>query len=209
MGKITKEETANTLSHALGVLMSLPITLILLSDNASRSWQSTFALCVFCASVLCMYLASSVYHLAKPGRLKRFLRYIDHINIYVLIAASYTPILLIAVGGTLGWAFFGAMWLLALIGTFYKVFFLGKQPRLSLALYLLMGWAGLFIAVPVWHALPAMSLWMLLAEGLSYTTGTYFFARDTTHPYYHALWHLFVLGGTLFHFLSLHYLLLA
>ena len=102
-------------------------------------WETRFAAIIFSISVLFMYTASTVYHWTPPGKAKKILRYFDHINIYVLIAASYTPILIVSVGGVLGWIMFAIMWILVLAGSFYKIFFLGKYPRLSLFIYLIMG----------------------------------------------------------------------
>jgi len=154
-----------------------------------------------------MYASSTVYHWTLPGKLKNYLRYFDHISIYVLIAASYTPVLICGVGGETGWVMFCILWGFVIFGAFYKIFFLGKYPRVSLGIYLAMGWSGLFIARPVWNSLPTVALWFLFAEGLFYTIGSYFFARDLKHAYYHAVWHLFVLCGTLSHFAAMWYFL--
>ncbi|SRR5574344_507892 len=205
--KHTREELLNTLTHLGGTLLMPVVLVLLLHQTKSSMWQYTFSILVFSISAILMYASSTIYHWALPGRLKRILRYFDHINIYILIAASYTPILLCAVGGTTGWVMFGVMWGIALLGTFYKIFFLGKYPRLSLGIYLTMGWSGVFVVKPVWDSLPATALWCLLAEGFFYTMGSYFFSRDGKHKYYHAIWHLFVLGGTLSHFAAVWFFL--
>lgn len=205
--KRTREELFNTLTHLGGTLLMPLVLIILLHQTKSSTWQYTFSILVFSISAILMYASSTMYHWAMPGKVKRILRYFDHINIYVLIAASYTPILLCAVGGTIGWVMFGFLWVIVLLGTFYKILFLGKYPRLSLGIYLIMGWSGIMIIKSVWNSLSAPALWCLLAEGLFYTIGSYFFARDCQHKYYHAIWHLFVLGGTLSHFAAVWFFL--
>ena len=195
----TKEEIANTLTHFAGVLIGLSTSWILIIKSFLNDWQSQFAAIIFSISVLFMYTASTIYHWTPPGKAKKILRYFDHINIYILIAASYTPIMLCSVGGTLGWVMFGIIWSLVLAGTFYKIFFLGKYPKLSLALYLLMGWMVVMIAKPLYDSMPLLALIFIVCEGLAYTSGTFFYANDKKYPYFHAVWHIFVLMGTIFH----------
>ncbi|MEG0948243.1 MAG: hemolysin III family protein [Bacteroidales bacterium] len=199
MLKQTKEEIANTLTHLAGIGVAFGAGGLLIAKGMTSSRQSLLGVIIFSVGMLLMYSASTIYHWTLPGKWKQTLRYLDHINIYVLIAASYTPILLCSIGGVLGWSVFAAMWGMALIGAFYKIFFLGKYPRLSLAIYLTMGWSVVFIAKSVWQNMPTIALWCILIEGISYTIGTYFYSRDTSTPYYHAVWHLFVLGGTASH----------
>ncbi|MGL4293746.1 MAG: PAQR family membrane homeostasis protein TrhA [Bacteroidales bacterium] len=197
--KQSKEEIANTFTHFSGMIFSLIFGILLIGKSIGSSWVSLLAALVFSVSVFLMYSASAIYHWVLPGKLKMNLRYLDHINIYFLIAASYTPILLCAIGGGLGWSVFVFLWVVALAGCVYKFFFLGKFPRLSLSIYLLMGWSVLFIAKPVWQNLSESVLLLILSEGLFYTIGTYFYSKDRVYPYYHAIWHLFVLLGTLMH----------
>lgn len=199
--KNSKEEITNSLTHLAGVLMAPVMLVLLLVTMSPEGRYKLFAAIVFCSGVFLLYMASAFYHWALPGRLKNVLRYIDHINIYVLIAASYTPILVCSVGGVLGWTMFGVLWGFAVLGALYKVFFLHRWPKLSLGLYLLMGWSCVFIAVPVWQNVPKSALPMILAEGIIYTSGSYFFMHDSRH-YYHAYWHGFVLMGTICHFVA-------
>lgn len=145
-----------------------------------------------------MYLSSSLYHWVKPGMAKDVLRRLDHISIYVMIACSYTPICVGVVGGWVGWTLFGVLWAIVIAGTFYKIFAFGKYPKLSLAIYLVMGWSALLVAPQVFNRLSAMALTFLLAEGLFYTAGTYFFSHDDRR-YFHAIWHIFVLLGSIAH----------
>lgn len=149
-----------------------------------------------------MFLSSTIYHWLPEGRARNILRRCDHISIYVMIACSYTPICIAVVGGWLGWLIFGILWAVVIGGTIYKIIALGKYPRLSLALYLIMGWSGVFIVKPVYDGLTPASMILILAEGLLYTVGTYFFAKDTKR-HYHAIWHIFVLLGAAAHWTAI------
>ena len=115
-----------------------------------------------------------------------------------MIACSYTPICIAVVGGWIGWVTFGLLWAVVIAGTVYKIVAMGKYPRLSLALYLVMGWSIVFIAKPVFESLSVLSMFLIFAEGLLYTAGTYFFTKDSK-PHFHAIWHVFVLLGAIAH----------
>ena len=200
--KQTKAEIANTITHGLGIFLAFSGAIALIMKNIGEEWQTIFSMIIFSAGLILMYCASTVYHLVLPGKVKKILRVFDHINIYILIAASYTPILLTSVKGALGWWMFGILWFTALLGTFYKIFLLGRYPKLSLAIYLIMGWSVIFIARPVWLAVPLSAILWIAAEGIFYTVGTYFYSNDDKHQYYHAIWHLFVLAGSISHFIA-------
>ena len=192
-----KTELGNTWTHLAGAIFALSsIWLVWLA--ADVSWQMAFGVICFIVGMFFMFLSSTVYHWVREGRVKNILRKFDHISIYVMIACSYTPILIGVVGGWLGWTVFAFQWLVVIGGIFYKIYAIGRWPRLSLAIYLIMGWSIIFIAEPVIKALKPATLWLLLAEGIAYTAGTYFFAHDE-RPHYHAIWHVFVLLGALAH----------
>lgn len=192
-----KGELGNTWTHLGGAVFALSsIWLVWLA--ADISWQMAFGVICFLSGMFFMFLSSTVYHWVREGRVKRALRKCDHISIYVMIACSYTPILIGVVGGWLGWTVFALQWIVVIIGAIYKITSLGRWPRLSLAIYLVMGWSIIFIAKPVLKALNPLTLWLLLAEGIAYTAGTYFFAHDSK-PHYHAIWHVFVLLGAIAH----------
>jgi len=192
-----KSESGNTWTHLGGALFALSsIWLVWLA--ADVSWQMAFGVICFLSGMFFMFLSSTVYHWVREGRVKRALRKCDHISIYVMIACSYTPILIGVVGGWQGWLVFVLQWIVVIVGAIYKITSLGRWPRLSLAIYLIMGWSILFIAEPVIKALKPATLWLLLAEGTAYTAGTYFFAHDK-RPHYHAIWHIFVLLGAIAH----------
>lgn len=203
-----KAELANTWTHAI----SLGLFCIMAFFLIRKGWEHgsivlNFSLITFCVCEILMFLSSTLYHMVKDEETKRKLRYFDHCAIYVSIAGSYTPILLWTIGHTLGNVCFIIIWVLALSGIFYKIIALGKQPKLSLALYLAMGWLVVFIAKPVFEAFPAISLWFLLAEGICFSLGTYFFWKDNEHTYYHAIWHIFIYSGCLSHWLVLWFLI--
>lgn len=192
-----KTELGNTWTHLAGAIFALSsIWLVWLA--ADVSWQMAFGVVCFIVGMFFMFLSSTVYHWVREGKVKRALRKCDHISIFVMIACSYTPILIGVVGGWLGWTVFAVQWLIVIIGAIYKITSLGRWPRLSLAIYLIMGWSIIFIAEPVIKTLKPATLWLLLAEGIAYTAGTYFFAHDEK-PHYHAIWHVFVLLGAIAH----------
>ena len=192
-----KTELGNTWTHLAGAIFALSsIWLVWLA--ADVSWQMAFGVICFIVGMFFMFLSSTAYHWVREGKVKDVLRKFDHISIYVMIACSYTPILIGVVGGWLGWTVFAFQWLVVIGGIFYKIYAIGRWPRLSLAIYLIMGWSIVLIAEPVIKLLTPVTLWLLLAEGIAYTAGTYFFAHDE-RPYYHAIWHVFVLLGALAH----------
>lgn len=197
---ISHEEVANTLTHLVGVILAPVMLALFLLTTPVESWKVLLSVIVFCSGVLSLYTSSTIYHLVVNSRIKRILRYFDHINIYVLIAASYTPVLLCGLGGTLGWVMLAVEWALVLAGGVFKVCCLGRYPKVSLLLYLLMGWSVVGIAKPIWECLPSVSLALLAVEGALYTVGAYFYAKDEEHRYFHAVWHVFVLAGTVAHF---------
>lgn len=193
----SKDESGNTWTHLGGAVFALSsIWLVWLA--ADVSWQMVFGVICFLFGMFFMFLSSTAYHWARGERLKQALRKCDHISIYVMIACSYTPILIGVVGGWLGWLVFALQWLVVIVGAVYKIVALGRWPRLSLAVYLIMGWSIVLVAEPVMRLLTPMTMLLLLAEGIAYTAGTYFFAHDD-RPHYHAIWHVFVLLGAIAH----------
>ena len=200
------EERFNTLTHLAGVVFTLIAAWFILRLSYQARWKNAFGTTFFTCGMLLMYAASTLYHWWMPGRGKRCLRVLDHISIYVMIAASYTPICIGVVGGAVGWTVFGILWGVALGGAVYKIAALGRWPRLSLLLYLVMGWTFVFIAEPVCTRISTPALICLLFEGLFYTSGTYFFAHDSRR-FYHGIWHIFVLLGSVSHWLAILFIL--
>ena len=200
------EERFNTLTHLAGVVFTLVAAWFILRLGYRAGWKNAFGTTFFTFGMLLMYAASTLYHWWMPGRGKRCLRVLDHISIYVMIAASYTPICIGVVGGAVGWTVFGILWGVALGGAVYKIAAMGRWPRLSLLLYLVMGWTFVFIAEPVCTRISTAALICLLFEGLFYTSGTYFFAHDSRR-FYHGIWHIFVLLGSVSHWLAILFIL--
>lgn len=157
---------------------------------------------IFCATVLLLYLTSTLYHGLPVGRAKRVFRVLDHSSIYLLIAGTYTPFTLGVLRGTWGWILFGTVWVLATLGIILKVLDKAAHPIISTSLYLFMGWIVVIAADPLIAKVSSAGLLWLLAGGLSYTAGVAFFALDSRLRYGHLIWHLFVLGGTICHYFA-------
>lgn len=193
----TKNEQGNTWTHLAGAVFALS-SIWMVWPAVHTSWQMAFGVIFFISGMFMMFLSSTVYHWVHPGIAKRILRIFDHISIYVMIACSYTPICVGVIGGWMGWLVFGLMWFVALVGTVVKIFAIGKNPRLSLAIYLIMGWSVLLIFPTVLERLSTLSMIFLVCEGIFYTSGTYFYAHDS-RPHFHTIWHVFVLLGAISH----------
>ena len=198
-----REEFFNVLTHGLGVILGLCGT-VYLSGLALKhhSALALVAAVIFGISLVLLYAASTLYHLISKEEYKPLLRLLDHISIYILIAGTYTPFMLIGIGGSIGWWGFGVIWLVALSGVVYKLFFRYKYPRLSLVFYLSMGWLVILVIEPMIDSLSLSVLLLIAAGGGCYTAGTFFY-RQKSKLYYHTIWHVFVLGGSLFHYLAI------
>lgn len=203
LSRRSREEIFNTLTHLAGVVFTLSVAWVIIRYGYRQNWQHAFGVTFFTSGMLLMYACSTLYHWWLPGKTKSVLRIFDHCGIYVMIAASYTPICIGVVGGALGWTVFGLLWAVVVAGIIYKVKALGRYPKLSLSLYLAMGWSVVFIAEPVVSKLSLPSLLWILAEGIFYTGGTYFFAHDDRR-YYHGIWHIFVLLGSVSHWAAVY-----
>jgi hemolysin III len=199
---LPREEVANSLSHGLGLLAAVAATPILVVGAVRDGGASAVVgSSVFAASMIVLYLTSTWYHAAPLGRLKDRLQRLDHAAIYLLIAGSYTPFTLGVLGGAWGWTLFGLVWGTAVIGVLAKLIVGVRYPRVSTAMYLVMGWLVLIAIGPLVAAMPPRGLWWLVAGGLLYTAGVAFFAARTMR-YGHLAWHLFVLGGSVCHFFA-------
>lgn len=199
--KLFREEASNHWTHLIGVIFALSC-IWTVWPAATIGWQWMMGVIFYIAGMFLMFLSSTIYHWMPEGRARSILRKCDHISIYVMIACSYTPICIAVVGGWLGWLVFGIMWAIVVAGTVYKIIAIDRYPRLSLALYLIMGWSVLFIAKPVFEQISAWAITCIVLEGLFYTTGTYFFAKDY-HRHFHAIWHIFVLLGAASHWTAI------
>lgn len=194
-----KEEQWNVITHALGVVLAVVALVVLLVFNSERSPYSILAILLYTLSLFFLYTASTLYHWFTSEKLKRLFRKLDHIGIYYLIAGTYTPVALISLWKVSGWRIFIIVWSIALAGTLLKVFLTGKLEKLSLLLYLGMGWLIVFDFNSLWNVQSGLGITLLALGGAFYTLGTIFYVRESI-PYNHAIWHLFVLAGSIFHF---------
>jgi hemolysin III len=202
------EELANSLTHGLGVVLSVIGVGALLDAPALAGSTSAIAACaVYGATLIALYTTSTLYHCATRTETKRVLRTLDHFAIFLLIAGTYTPFVLIALRGTWGWTLFGIIWTLAAVGVAVELSGLRRFRGLMVALYIAMGWVGLIAIKPLVAALPATGLWLLFGGGVSYTFGVLFY-RWRSLRYHHAVWHLFVLGGSVLQYLAIFYYVL-
>lgn len=198
-----KEEIANSITHGLGTLLAIGGLAVLVSFASLRGNAWHIATCsIFGGTLVFSYLASTLYHSIPLKSTKRILRTIDHSAIYLLIAGTYTPFMLVNLRGPWGWSLFGSVWAIALIGIVMKTAAFGKIRGLSTALYLLMGWIVIIAFKPMLSVIEKGGLELLLLGGLAYTCGVIFYAWEKL-PYNHAIWHLFVMAGSGFHFFAI------
>jgi len=200
------EEIANSVSHGvalLGAVVSVPFLVMSARHQSVASFVGTL---VFGATMVLLYLASTLYHALPAGRAKRVFCKLDHGAIYLFIAGTYTPFALGALSGAWGWSLFGVVWLLAAIGITLKVLDRLTRPGLSTGLYLAMGWLVVVAAVPLLERVPLPGVMWLVAGGVAYTVGVIFFVFDARIRYAHTVWHGFVAMGTACHFVAVqHY----
>jgi len=202
------EERLNIASHAAGLFLSLVawVLLLLRAEAHGNVWHIVSA-GVFGASLVLLYAASTVYHSATRPQSRARLRIIDHATIYVLIAGTYTPFTLVTLNGTVGWVIFAVTWGFAACGIYLKLHFTGRFDLLSTLMYVFMGWIIIFAVKPLIAALPIGGLYWLVAGGLSYTLGAVIYSVGHI-PLNHAIFHLFVLGGSLCHFMAVYFYVL-
>ena len=162
---------------------------------------------IFLLGMIQMFAASTFYHAVNEPAVKARLRILDHIAIYFMIAGSYSLLCLYVVRGWVGWTLFIFLWTCVAAGIIGKMLALGKYPNLSLILYLAMGWVALFIIKPMWLNMPHAAFWWIVAEGVFYTAGAYFFHGDEQHKYWHAIWHVFITLGALCHTIATYWIL--
>jgi len=205
-GYSEEEERLNVWSHGLGLLSSIIVFPFLIAKaiNYSNFWDIA-SFVIYGVSLLVLYAASTFYHAAKNPKKRRLLNIFDHAAIYALIAGSYTPFCLVALDSDLGWYMFIAVWVFALTGIILKLFFTGRFDKISTAMYLLMGWQVVFFIKPLMVALPSFNLNLLIGGGIFYTIGAVLYSIKKI-PYNHAIFHVFVLLGTISHFISIYYL---
>lgn len=196
------EEIFNSVTHGVGGLLSIAGTVVLIVFAAiySNAW-GVVSSSIFGASLIILYTMSTLYHAITNPKAKRFFRVMDHNTIFFLIAGTYTPITLVPLRGPLGWVLFGVIWGAAVIGIVFTSINLEKFRKPSVVCYILMGWAIIFAVKPMLDNVNSLSLWFILIGGLFYTVGIVFYVRKDK-KYFHSIWHLFTIAGSVFHWFA-------
>jgi hemolysin III len=199
----TAEYYANSITHGLGAVASIVGLAVLVAFATARNsiWDMA-AVAVFGASLIILYTASTLYHSASEGKLRDALKVLDHASIFLLIAGTYTPIAAIALIDSVGVTILILIWSLAIAGVVFKLFLTGKYEKVSVALYLAMGWLVVFFGKSALAELSTGAVVLIAAGGLSYTAGVIFYLWEKL-PFSHAIWHLFVLGGSVLHYFAI------
>jgi hemolysin III len=197
------EEIANSITHGIGVALSIAglVLLVVFSSLHGDTWRVvTFS--IYGATLIILYLSSTLYHSFRNPKIKSFFRLMDHISIYLLIAGTYTPITLTVMRGPWGWTLFGLIWAMAIAGIITKFFIMNKLKILSVVFYIAMGWLVIIAIKPMFVMAPTGLIIWIVIGGLCYTFGVIFYALKKM-PYSHAVWHLFVMGGSISHFFGM------
>ncbi len=197
-----KEEIFNSITHGIGTLLGVAalVILVVMSVNHGNVWHIV-STSIFGASIIILYMSSTLYHSLTAPKAKHVFKILDHSSIFILIAGTYTPFLLVTLRGPWGWSLFGVIWGLAVSGIVMKSIFIRRFKILSTIIYLLMGWIVIIALKPLLAALPKGGFLWLFGGGLSYTLGVVFYEWKKL-PMSHGIWHLFVIGGTVCHFFS-------
>ena len=198
------ESLFNTITHGIGFVLSIValVLMVVYASYNSDAW-SIVGVSIFGSTLILLYMSSTLYHAFSNGRVKQIFKTLDQSFIYLLIAGTYTPVLLITLRNTLGWTVFGLVWAMAIGGITHRIFFFDKLKKLSLVSYILMGWLSLIVFKSLLNAAPAELVVWLLIGGAFYTGGLIFYSWEKL-PFNHAIWHLFVLGGSFSHFMGIY-----
>ena len=198
------EELLNSISHGITALVAIGGfgVLIVFGAQSEKDW-SLFSALFYGGSLVALYSFSTLYHGLRHEKAKRVFNILDHCGIFLLIAGTYTPVLLITIGGTTGWIFFGIQWSMALIGIILKLFYTGKFKYISTLIYAVMGWIIVFKIGVLKAALPVPAYWLLASGGIAYTVGIFFYILDSRIKYGHFIWHLFVMAGSILHYIMM------
>ena len=199
------EEIVSSITHGIGVGLGAAglIVLVTLAGLAGDGWR-VVSFSIYGATLVLLYLSSLLYHSVRTPRAKRFFRYFDHASIFLLIAGTYTPFTLISLRGWWGWALFALIWIMAITGIVLTFVLMDRSRLLAGILYITMGWLVIIAVKPLLNAVPRAGVLWLLAGGLAYTFGVVFYLWKRL-PFNHAIWHLFVMGGSLCHFFAVYY----
>ncbi|AUC81691.1 hemolysin III family protein [Lacinutrix sp. Bg11-31] len=199
-----REEFWNTITHGVGAILGIIALVLFILKDTEKTSYSLFSVIVYGISIIVLFSASTIYHYVKSEKYKHTFRIIDHISIYLLIAGTYTPVLLISLEQSLGWILFAVVWGIAAFGVVLKIFFTGRFNVFSTLLYLVMGWLIVFDFSELKNTMPPEGITLLMLGGASYTIGIIFYALEKK-LFYHVIWHLFVLAGAIFHFLMVYF----
>lgn len=197
------QEKANTVTHGIGTILSIIgfVVLLVMAITKGNIWH-IISFSIYGSTLVILYLMSTIYHGLSDTRIKKIFQVFDHSAIYLLIAGSYTPITLISLHGSWGWTLFGLVWGIALMGIFMKVFLFQKTQVVSVVLYIIMGLIIITATKPLLEAVSIKMLLWIVVGGLFYLLGVFFFLAPKIR-YHHTIWHLFVLGGSISHFLGI------
>lgn len=197
------EEIANAITHGIGALLSIAaLVLLIVYSSIEGSAFHIVSFTIYGVTMFILYLSSTLVHSFPQGKAKDLFEIFDHSSIYLFIAGTYTPILLVAIKGTLGWTLFGIIWVLALLGVIFKAFFTKKFVMLSTIFYVIMGWLIVIAWHPLTQSLHHNGIVLLVAGGICYTIGSIFYVWRGFR-FHHAIWHLFVLAGSITHFFAI------
>ena len=201
------EEIVNSITHGIGALLSVAalVVLVLLSVNHGDTMH-VVSFSIYGSTLILLYLSSTLYHSFSSPRIKNLFARFDHVSIFLLIAGTYTPILLTSIRGVWGWTLFGIIWGLAIVGAVIRSIYLHRFRKLMVAVYLLMGWMFVIAGKQVYLSLPTNSLIFLVLGGIAYSVGVFFYMWRKL-PYSHGIWHLFVLAGSVLHFFAIYFML--
>lgn len=199
------EELINSISHGVGALLGITalVLCIVRSCNPLNGFKLASSL-VFGLTIILLYLMSCLYHALKVNRAKRVFRVFDHCTIFLLIAGTYTPFTLVTLRDTVGWWMFGIIWGAAVLGIVFNAISLKKFARISVALYLIMGWMVIFSFKPLYESLARPGIWLLLSGGIAYTVGAILYGIGSKKKYFHSVFHFFCLLGTILHFFAVY-----
>ena len=197
------EEALNSASHSIAAAASV-VGFVLLIINSNNQKLMLFCSIIYGLSLILLYTSSALYHGIKNQKIKYIFRIVDHCSIFILIAGTYTPILLISINGITGWWFFGIQWGLVLTGFLFKFFFTGRFESISIFIYLIMGWMIVFKWTDLTNTISDSAFNLLLTGGIIYTVGIFFYLFDSKIKYFHFVWHLFTITGSTLHYIAIY-----
>jgi len=201
----TGEEIINAITHGIGSLLSIAalVVLIIIASRHGDIWHLV-SFSIYGSTLILLYLSSTLYHSFSNPKVKNLFARFDHISIFLLIAGTYTPILLTSMRGIWGWTLFGIIWGLAIVGAVIRSIYLHRFRKLMVAVYLLMGWMFVIAGKQIYLSLPSTSITFLVLGGIAYSVGVVFYMWRRL-PYAHGIWHLFVLAGSVLHFFAIYF----